>query len=386
MRPPLACVSGDNREILAAWRLAARLGRPFMPLAPDLPSRTRAALMARAGARPGPPGEAPAPATADLPPLLMATSGSEGRPRLISLDTASLAAMAAAANRRLGLGRGDLWLLCLPLYHIGGMAILYRAAWAGAGVLAHPRFDPGRVARDLATHPVSHLSLVPAMLPPLLERSPAPPPRLRRVLVGGGPLDPGLMRRATARGWPLCPSYGLTEAASLVACEPPGEAPWPAGRVGRPLDGMAVRIEEGRLWLRAPQIPSTLERDAEGWFRTGDLARLDEAGRLHILGRADDLLVTGGRNVHPLEVERVLAGFPGIGGVALSARPDPRWGQRLVAVVEGDIDAAALLAWARDRLPPHQRPREVMRIPALPQGRLGKLDRRTLLTWVAAAD
>ncbi|HEX6734820.1 MAG TPA: AMP-binding protein, partial [Azonexus sp.] len=292
---------------------------------------------------------------------------------------------------RLGLTAGDLWLNCLPLFHIGGQAILWRCARAGAAMLLHDGFQAAAVGDDLQQHPVTHLSLVPAMLASLLDLGVAPPPGLRVALIGGAALSQPLYERAVAAGWPLWPSYGMTESAALVAAHGPADGPWHEGLVGRPLPGMALAIgDDGRIRLRGPQLMRGYLHGegiaADGWLRSGDLGRLDATGCLTVLGRADDMLISGGRNVHPLEVESCLAGCPGVHDVAVSARPDPVWGDLIVAVVVGPADLGALQNHARRRLPAAALPRQLTRVDRLPRNAAGKLDRLALRQLAAGAE
>jgi O-succinylbenzoic acid--CoA ligase len=348
--------------------------------------------------------------------LIVATSGSEGEAKGVMLTGRNLAVAALASRARLGLEAGDRWLACLPLHHIGGIAILHRCAQAGAAVMLMDRFDADAVARALHDEDISHVSLAPAMLARLIESKATPPATLKRALIGGGRLSQAIEDQARARGWPLCVSYGLSEAGSQVAtrCKASSE-----GDVGLPLPGMEVDIDpaSGRIRLRGeavmagyansrrerglglssrspgrPKIdlaPPGLARPCgraggtptpDGGFESGDLGRLDEAGRLWMLGRADDMLVTGGVNVHPLEVEARLAECPGVTEAAISARPDPVWGDLLVAVVAGEIAPDALHAWCRAHLPGPMRPRVLVSVERLPRTALGKLDRRALRT------
>lgn len=326
--------------------------------------------------------------------LVIATSGSEGTPKAVMLSHANLDAAAAASNERLPLVPGDMWLNCLPLHHIGGLSILYRSIRAGATVLLHEGFDAAAVWRDLNAFPVTHLSLVPAMLARLLDCADgrSPPARLRYALVGGAALSRSLFERARVTGWPLCPSWGMSEctaqAATLLA---PGDD-WREGEVGSLLPGFTARIAiDGRIALRGPQVMAGYlnpEGSAglgllDGWLLTGDLGRLDAAGRLTILGRADDVLVSGGENVHPLEVESCLAACPGVVDVAVTAMLDPVWGDALVALVVGTADIETVRDWSRCHLASGQRPRRVLRVVRLPRNAMGKLERAALRALAA---
>ena len=335
----------------------------------------------------------PLPAAENLPAdtaLIIATSGSEGLPRAVLLGNAQLDAAAAGANARLGLRAGDLWLNCLPLQHIGGLSILWRCARAGAGVLLHDGFAAEEVAADLATHPVTHISLVPAMLARLLDIGARlldigarPPASLRVVLIGGAALSRQLYDKASAAGWPLVVSYGMSETAALIAAHAPDDGPWHEGLAGRPLSGHELRIgDDGRIAIRGPQVMLGYADgsgvDRAGWLTTGDLGAIDEAGRLSVLGRADDMLISGGCNVHPQEIEACLAACPGVDDVAVTGSPDPIWGDLVVALVVGPVEPGALFEHARQHLPTAAQPRRFQRLDRLPRNATGKLDRPAL--------
>lgn len=416
--------------LTSRWRAAllvygtARLGVPLLPLDPRMPLDLRNRLLARAGAgvlvgegapRGLAPGiepvsadwlDDPGPTASGLPPptagvcLIVPTSGSTGEPRGVMLSDANLMAEVAAARRRMPLVPGDCWLGCLPLWHIGGLAILYRCLEAGARVLLHEGFDAGRVWRDLAGEGVTHLSLVPAMLHQLLDISGErpPPPGLRAVLVGGAALGPALAGRARRAGWPLCVSYGMSETASQMATDCGPEAGLVQGRVGRPLDAVELDIAEadaagvGRIRVRGPALMLGYVNPAlepgrglrEGWLETGDLGRLDRDGALVVLGRADERVNSGGEKVHAAQVEPLLRDCPGIGEVAVLAQADPVWGARLAAVYTGMLTPAQLEDWCRQHLAGPWRPRAFLRVAHLPHGSGGKLDRARLLEWLAA--
>lgn len=349
---------------------------------------------ARAGGLP----ERAASAEPQPPALVIATSGSEGTPKAVMLSADNLAAAARAANRRLPLGAGDAWLCCLPLQHIGGMSILHRCVHAGAVISLHERFDAPAVWREIAAGGISHVSLTPAMLARLLEvADAAPPTSLRHALIGGAALSRPLFQRARAAGWPLRPSWGMSESAAQAATRVEAIDDWREGEAGTLLDGLECRVEaDGRLALRGPQVmlgylnpdlqPGLGLRD--GWFVTSDLGR-SEAGEsganIVVLGRADDMLVSGGVNVHPLEVEARLAACPGVDDVAVTALPDPVWGDLIVALFVGTAETGLVLDFSRQHLASAQRPRRVLRVARLPRNAMDKIDRKALRTLAREA-
>jgi o-succinylbenzoate---CoA ligase len=362
--------------IVRAWEA----GEAVLPLDPDAPGPELARLLdaARpthlldAGGRARLPGGRPAaPGTA----AVVATSGTGGRPKAVELDAAAVEAAARAVAAALAAGQGDRWLCCLPLHGVAGLAIVARAWHGGLPLEVHERFDPGRVAE--AAGRATLVSLVPAMLP-RLRAAGADLGRFRRVLLGGGPIP------AELTGGPLVRTYGLTETFGGVVHD------------GHPLEGVELRTdggsEGGEILLRGPMLfrgyrddpARTAAAQRGGWLHTGDLGRLDPASRrLVVLGRLDDLIVTGGVNVHPVEVEEVLAAHPAVAEAGVGGRPDPRWGQRVVAyVVPRDPAAppalAELRAFALERLAAAKAPRELVLVAALPRGPSGKLQRRLL--------
>lgn len=333
---------------------------------------------------------------ADLPgtaELLIATSGSTGEPKQVMLSEANLEAAVQAGRSRIPLEHGDVWLDCLPLHHIGGIAIFYRCAEVAATVLLHYGFDPARVLQDMERHVVTHISLVPAMLARLLEIGPAPA-RLKYALIGGGPLSGSLARRAQKAGWPICPTYGMSEAASQVATLSSLPPDWCEGMVGKPLPGVSVEItdengiptkDEGHIRVRGPCIMKGYANTAlesgqgllDGWFVSGDRGYFDAQGNLVVLGRHDDMLVSGGVNIHPAVVEDLLLACPGVTDVAVTAVSDEIWGDRITALVVGD-NTQIIEAWCRTNLPSSHRPRHFVAVTSLPRNNMGKLERKSL--------
>ncbi len=381
----LALQAASMAEVALSAHAASRLGRAIFPLNPALSPQRREVLLQAAG---GP--------VADEIELFIATSGTQGEPKAVMLGGANLQAGVLASRSRLLLQAGDAWLACLPLYHIGGMAILYRCAEAGAAVVLHEGFDPQRVWNDLERYRITHISLVPAMLARLLDNCrDSPPPALKVALIGGGPLSVALAERARAAGWPVCASYGMSETGSQVAtlCEMPQG--WVPGQVGSPLPGFEVEVVDedgqptsgiGRIRIRGAAVMTGYanpQREtglglAQGWFASGDLGFIDAQGKLTVLGRHDDMLVSGGTNVHPQQVEEVLKRCPGVADAALTSVADEVWGDFLVTVVVAEADDEALEKWCRNELTGAMRPRRFVRLPALPRNALGKLDRQAL--------
>jgi O-succinylbenzoic acid--CoA ligase len=390
---------------------AGRIGCALVPVDPRRPAQWRTALWLESGvgravssaaelavleAAGSAAPDAATGATPDAVHLIVGTSGSGGEPKGAMLTGRNLAASVHACRERLGLHADDRWLLCLPVHHLGGLAVLYRCVQAGACAVLHEDFEADRVWHDLVERQITHLSLVPAMLAHLLDAAgdAAPPPALRRVLIGGAELSSALAERAGRAGWPVCPSYSSAETGSqTAACLP--EEHCPAGCVGRALGAFDVQVVDdhghptwdvGRIRVSGEAVMAGYANPDRrpglglegGWFTTGDLGRLDAGGRLWVVGRADDIVVTGGENVHPRQVEEILRVCPGIGEVAVTGRPDPVWGATLVAVYTGTIGHAELAAWCRAHLHGAMRPRAFLHQHALPQLAPGKVDRARL--------
>lgn len=306
------------------------------------------------------------------------TSGTEGNPRGVRITPENVTSSVAASQDRLGHGPEDSWLCVLPLFHVGGLSILWRQAEAAAPVVLHDRFDADAVGHALGQ--VAFASLVPVMLRRVLSAAGHVDARaLRAVLVGGAASDPRLLQSARDRGIPAIPTYGMTETTSQIATPSPDEPL--DGTVGTALPGAAIRVmadgesvvgTEGRIEVAGPMVSPGYagEPPRRGeWHRTGDLGVLDDGGRLTVLGRADAVIVTGGENVHPLAVETALRSNAGIRDIRVSGEPDEEWGQVVVAEVETDLGTGELDELAAV-LPAAMRPRRWTIVPTV----RGKLD------------
>ncbi len=316
------------------------------------------------------------------------TSGTTGVSRIAELTGGNFAASARASALNLGGDVEQVWLGCLPLFHVGGLSLVTRAAEYGARVVLQDGFDPAQVAGALEREGVTHLAVVPTGLRRLLQVLPGKAPaRLRAVLVGGGPSPLGLLSEARGRGWPVLQTYGLTEAASQVATERiPGAD---GATAGHPLAGTEVRVAEGEIQVRGPTVMRGYVGDAaaharaftaDGWLRTGDLGELDAGGRVIVHARRTDLVLTGGENVYPAEVEAVLLSHPSVEDAAVAGIPDEEWGQRVAAAVVAtpDITPESLDQHCRARLAGYKVPRLWRVVPALPRNAAGKVDREAL--------
>jgi o-succinylbenzoate---CoA ligase len=348
-----------------------RLGAVFVPLDRRQPARlvVRVAIdEPLAGA------EADVPLRTTVDPdavhSVIHTSGTTGRPKPVELSYGNHHASALAAADALGADLGDRWLCPLPLFHVGGLGVLIRSVIGATTAVLHPGFETRRVKASLEAGEATLASLVPTMLARLRAAGLGRAPGLRAIALGGGPTPPDLLDWAEAAGVPVVPVYGMTETSSQVV----------AGIPGRPLRGVRLRVaDDGELLVAGPMVArGALAPD--GWLHTGDRARIDEAGLVHVEGRVKDLIVTGGENVSPLEVEQALREHPAVEEAAVAGRPDPEWGEAVWAfVVLGDgASAAELRDWCRDRLAPFKVPKRIEPVAALPRNAAGKLLRDRL--------
>jgi O-succinylbenzoic acid--CoA ligase len=336
---------------------------------------------------PGPPTDPPAPAVAeggaerqrqrlratfepDAVHTVIRTSGTTGAPKPVELTYANHAASALASAGALGVEPGDRWLCPLPLHHVGGLNVLIRSAINHTTVVLHERFDADRVRATLEAGEVTLASLVPTMLARLRAAGLRHAPGLRAIALGGGPAPAALLDWADEAGIPVVPVYGMTETCSQVV----------AGRPGRPLPGVELDIGADReILVRGPMVARG-ELSGDGWLHTGDLGSIDEDGRLHVLGRLKELIVTGGENVAPLEVEQALLAHPAVVDAGVAGLPDPDWGEAVTAfvVVREPVAPDELRGWCRERLPAFKVPKAVHEVERLPRNAGGKLLRDRL--------
>lgn len=302
------------------------------------------------------------------------TSGSSGVPRAVRLTGANIEASAAASAAHIDHRPEDRWLAVLPLHHVGGLSIVWRSAQQGSTAVLDGPFEADRVASMLADGTVSLASFVSTMLESLDDIGLAHAPGFRLGLVGGGPSS---RRALNVGGMRLLATYGMTETASQVATADPAD-PRPDRLVV--LDGASVTIDEvSRIVIDGPMVsPGDLDTaDRKGPLVTNDLGRL-HSGRLEVMGRGDNVIVTGGENVMAERVERIAASIAGAGDVAVVGLPDERWGSILAAVYTGPASADELDRAMRNQVAKHEVPRRWLRVEAVPTLGIGKVDRRAV--------
>lgn len=354
-------------------------------------------------------GTAPPAGAIDLDAVhtIIFTSGTTGRPKGAMLTFGSHWWSAVGSVLNLGLYPDDKWLAAVPLFHVSGLSILMRSVIYGIPVLLHERFDPVAVNEAIDEHGVTMLSVVSSMLARILDaRGDTPfPSSLRCVLVGGGPVPRPLLMRCREMGVPVVQTYGLTETASQVVTLSPQDALRKLGSAGKPLFPVEVRIvvdgreapahTAGEIVVRAPNVMKGYFRQPEatgqtlvdGWLYTGDIGYLDDEGFLYVLDRRDDLIISGGENVYPAEVESVLLSHPAVEEAAVVGRPDSTWGAVPVAFVKlrtgRELTEEALIAFCRERLAGYKCPKAVSFVPMLPRNASGKLMRKALREQVS---
>lgn len=336
------------------------------------------------------------------------TSGTTGQPKgaLLTLGNHWWSAIGSALN--LGLHADDRWLAVLPLFHVGGLSILLRSVLYGIPVVLHERFDPVAVNAALARHQVTIISVVAVMLQRMLAtQMGAFPAQLRCVLLGGGPAPQPLLEACAARGVPVVQTYGMTETASQAVTLAPADALRKLGSAGQPLLPVEVQIRTaagaqadvgavGEICLRGPNVTigyhnrpeATADALRGGWLHTGDLGYLDAEGYLYVVDRRTDLIISGGENIYPAEIEAVLLAHPSVQEAGVVGMPDAAWGSVPVAfVVAPDASeefAAELIRFARERLAAYKMPRRIFLVDALPRTAAGKLRRNLLRTQLPA--
>lgn len=298
--------------------------------------------------------------------VVVATSGTTGSPRGVVLTHDAVSASARATSQRLGVQGSDCWLSCLPLSHVGGLSVVMRSLVTGTPLIVEPQFSV-EAYESAAARGATLVSLVPTAL----QR--VDPSRYRLIVLGGS-------RPPADRPANCIATYGLTETGSGVVYD------------GLPLEGVEIRIDDGIIHLRAPMLLRAYRdggraRDADGWFRTGDMGSINDDGTLTVAGREGDLIITGGENVWPEAVEDALRGHPSIADLCVAGVPDAEWGQEVNVWVVTNPGTTISLDEIRERvkatIAPHCAPRRLHLVPDIPRTSLGKARRSALVRSVS---
>ncbi|MBT3239430.1 MAG: o-succinylbenzoate--CoA ligase [Chloroflexi bacterium] len=339
------------------------------------------------------------------------TSGTTGFPKGAALSYANHSASAQASAQRLGTQPNDRWLLCMPLYHVGGMAILLRSCFYRTATILLRGFDERAVLDAIDAQKATIISLVPTMLARLLSisRSAASLQTLRLILLGGAAADEQLLVQAAALDLKVGLTYGLSEAASQVSTATPEETRHKPGTVGKPLVGTSVKIvdqggsvlpagEIGEVLVSGPtlmqgyylQLKTSSKTFQNDWLHTGDLGYLDLDGDLWLVQRRVDLIISGGENIYPSEVEKVLLSNPSVAQACVVGLPDEEWGQQVAAAVVLEpgqhVSARELVdTFCRQHLAGYKIPRQIIFYESLPLTASGKIQRRKVCELVLAS-
>ena len=341
--------------------------------------------------------------------LLAYTSGTTGAPKGVVHTHRGVLANARASIAAHALTRDDRVLTVLPLFHVGGLCIqTLPALIAGARVVLHARFDAGAWLSDVVTQKPTLSLMVPATLRAVIEH-----PRwratdlssLRALMAGSSTIPRALIDAVHARGIALCQIYGATETGPVTIALKAGDAMAKPGYAGWPAEAVGIRLVDahehdvapgsvGEILVHAPNVMRGYWREPaatgflDTWFRTGDLARRDADGCYEVVGRIRDLIISGGENIYPAEIENVLADLPGVTEAAVVGMPDAKWGEAPVAFVVRSagsaLDEAGVLAAFDDRLARFKHPKRIVFVEALPKNAMGKVQKAVLRESVAA--
>lgn len=330
------------------------------------------------------------------------TSGTTGNPKGVMLTYGNHWWSAIGSALNLGIHENDRWLTCVPMFHVSGLSILMRSVIYGVTAIIHETFDAEKANQAINEHGVTIMSVVTAMLTKMVDTlgEKGYPDSFRCMLLGGGPAPQILLEKCRDLGIPVFQSFGMSETASQIVTLAPEDMLDRLGSAGKPLFPAELRIEKdgkttaagevGEIVVRGPNVTKGyLKREAEtqkalrdGWLYSGDLGYVDEEGFLYVLDRRKDLIISGGENVYPAEIEAVLAAHPAIEDAGVIGMEDERWGQVPVACVKTKatqvFDEGEIVGFCRDRLAGYKVPSRVYQVDELPRNASRKLLRRKL--------
>ncbi|WP_422122842.1 o-succinylbenzoate--CoA ligase [Planococcus sp. X10-3] len=333
---------------------------------------------------------------------IMYTSGTTGYPKGVRQTAQNHFSSAVSSALNIGISPGDVWLCVMPLFHISGFSILMRSLIYGMGVQLHPKFDAESCARELGAGTVTHMSVVAVTLERVLNQLETEnlevSPNFKSMLAGGGPVPVSYIERAEKFGIRVLQTYGMTETSSQTTTLQPADAKRKIGSSGKPLFLYQIKIgndapagEKAEIQIRGPQVtPGYIGKYAEqqvqenGWFSSGDIGYLDEEGFLFVVDRRSDLIVSGGENIYPAEIEKVLLGHPAVREAGVCGMLDEKWGEVPAAfiVLNENVAMEELKDYLKLHIAGYKIPKVIREVEALPRNASNKVLRRELKSWV----
>ncbi|PJJ44872.1 fatty-acyl-CoA synthase [Glutamicibacter mysorens] len=339
--------------------------------------------------------------------ILMFTSGTTGVPKGVQLSHGNIWWNSVNVDSLVDTRRGDSNLAVAPLFHIGGLnALTIRSIVRGGRTIIRRTFDPRQTLRDIEEYKINQSFLVPAMLGAMQQTDEFEKhdiSSLRALICAGAPVPPVLLEQYKTKGVNVQQAWGLTETAPFATYLPAEFTHLKPGSCGIPMPYTEVRIvdpatlqdvetpgETGEMWAKGPNITggywenedATEAAFCDGWFRSGDIGYRDEDGYLFVVDRLKDMIISGGENIYPAEVERALAGFPGLTDVAIVGRPDEQWGEKVIAVISckpgENPTVEEIREYATAHVARYKLPKEIVVLEAVPRNGAGKLDKVTI--------